>query len=111
MENEELIVKKQKNPFNSLVDFISCLEKKVTPKEIIRLSMTFNGANHFNFNSGEFSIVCDSDASLQKFIQEILSVIGFNGYEMFSKLTNYTNCYVEINPLNMNYINPIHLFK
>jgi hypothetical protein len=98
-------------PFDSFEKLFNKLEARVSPMKICEFHLTFENKQKLSFVNGELSVWFDSKEFLHKFAVEILNHCGFEGETMFQKLTQPTNCYLEISVEDQDSFDPIALAK
>lgn len=87
------------------------IENKVSPMKIYEFHLTFENKQKLCFVNGQLSVWFDSNEFLHQFAEEVPSLCGFHGKAMFQKLTQRTNCYLEICVEDQNSFEPIALAK
>ena len=87
------------------------LENKVSPMKISEFHLTFENKYNLSFITGELSARFETKEFLHQFALELLENFGFDGKYMFQKLTQRTNCYLEISVEDQDSFDPIALAK
>lgn len=98
-------------PFESFKELFYQLENKVSPMNINEFHLTFENKNNLSFITGELSVRLETKEFLHQFAVELLENCGFDGKSMFQKLTQRTNCYLEISTEDQDSFVPIALAK
>ncbi len=98
-------------PSDSFKELFYQLENKVSPMKINEFHITFENKYHLNFITGELSARFETYEFLHQFAVELLENCGFDGKSMFQKLTQRTNCYLEICVEDQDSFEPIALAK
>lgn len=108
---EHIHLKEINYPFDSFKELYNQLEDRVFPMKISEFHLTFENEQKLCLMNGELSACFDSNEFLHQFAEEILNQCGFDGKAMFQKLTQRTNCYLEISIEDQDYFKPIALAK
>jgi hypothetical protein len=109
---KELIKLKEINhPFDSFKELFTQFEDRVSPMKISEVHITFENKHKISFINGELSASFDSIGFLHQFAEELLNHAGFDGKSMVQKLTQRTNCYLEISVEDQDSFEPIALAK
>lgn len=110
-DQEFISIKEIKYPFDSFKELYNQLEDKVSPMNINEFHLTFENKNNLCFITGELSVRFETKEFLHEFAVELLENCGFDGKSIFQKLTQRTNCYLEICVEDQDSIEPIALAK
>lgn len=110
-DQEFISIKEIKFPFDSFKELFNRLENKVSPMSISEFYLTFENKHNLSFITGELSVKFETKEFLHQFAVELLEKCGFDGKAMFQKLTQRTNCYLEICVEDQNSFVPIALAK
>jgi hypothetical protein len=108
-DHEFISIKEINCSFDSLKELFNQFEKKVFPMNINEFHLTFENKNDLCFITGELSVRFETKEFLHEFAVELLENCGFNGKSMFQKLTQRTNCYLEICVEDQDSFEPIAL--
>ena len=98
-------------PFDSFKELFNLLENKVSPMKISEFHLTFENKHNLSFITGELSARFEINEFLYEFAVELQENCGFDGKSMFQKLTQRTNCYLEICVEDQESFEPIALAK
>lgn len=110
-DQEFIRIKEIKYPFGSFKELFNQLENKVSPMKISEFHLTFENKHNLSFITGELSAKFETKEFLHEFAVELLEKCGFEGKSMFQKLTQRTNCYLEIGVEDQDSFEPIALAK
>jgi hypothetical protein len=110
-DQEFISIKEIKYPFYSLKELFNQLENKVSPMKIHEFHLTFENKHDLSFIIGELSARFETKEFLYQFAVELLENCGFDGKSLFQKLTQRTNCYLEICVEDQDSFEPIALAK
>jgi hypothetical protein len=95
--------------FNSFKELFKQVEERISQMILSQFHLTFENKHKLIFDNGELSSRFDSQDFLQLFAEELLTILGFDGRALYQKLTQHTNCYLEIDIENPDYFEPIGL--
>jgi hypothetical protein len=104
-------LKEINHSFGSLKELFNQLEDRVSPMIINEFHLNFENKHNLSFITGELSARFDSKEFLHQFAVELLDNCAFDGKSMFQKLTQRTNCYIEISIEDQDSFEPIALAK
>ena len=110
-DQEFISIKEINYPFDSLKELFNQLENKVSPMKINEFYLTFENKHNLSFITGELSASFETKEFLYQFAVELLENIGFYGKSMFQKLTQRTNCYLQISVEDQDSFDPIAMAK
>lgn len=98
-------------PFETFKELFNQLEDRVSPMKISEFHLTFENKQKLSLVNGELSAWLDTKEFLNQFASELLEFCGFDGKAMFQRLTQRTNCYLEISIEDQDSFEPIALAK